>query len=87
MTNVIQGTLSIDFANVGKNASSNQIFAVPGLTTSHHIIMQPAAAMTFGLIVTAAWVNATNSATIQVMNLTGGGIDQAAINIEYLAWV
>jgi len=87
VTSIVQGSISIDFANVGKNAASSQTFLIPGLTTNHHIIIQPAAAMTFGLIVTAAWASATNSATIQVMNLTGGGIDQAAINVNYFAWV
>ena len=87
VTSVLQGILSVDFASVGKNAASSQTFTITGLTTNHHIIVQAAAAMTFGLFVTAAWASASNTVTIQVMNVTGGAIDNAAINFNYFAWV
>lgn len=86
MSNIIAGSLNIDPAAIGKNTASTQTFTLNGLTTSHKVIIMPQAAIPYNLVISAAWASATNTLSIQFQEL-GGGVDAAAFNIAYFAWV
>ena len=86
-TSVLAGKLSIDPASVGKTAEATQTFTLTGLTTNHKITVTPATALTYGIFITAAWASATNTLSVQFMNITGGSINLGAIDLNYIAWV
>jgi hypothetical protein len=86
-TTVLAGTLTVNPASVSKNAVGTQTFTITGLTTSHHIVITPATALTYGIFISAAWVSASNTVSVQFMNITGGSIDLGNIDIDYFAWV
>ena len=83
----LTGKLNINPASVGKTNDSVQTFTITGLTTAHKIIVQPAATLTYGIFITAAWCSATNTVSIQFMNVTGANIDLAAFDLTYMAWI
>lgn len=86
-TSVLQGKLTINPASVSKNAVATQTFTITGLTISHKIVITPASAMTYGIFISAAWVSASNTVSIQFMNISGGNIDLGNIDINYIAWI
>jgi hypothetical protein len=85
-TGILAGALNIDPAAINKNSSSTQTFTLNGLTTSHKVMIMPQAALPNSLTITAAWASATNTLSVQFQN-SGGGVDPAAFNIAYFAWV
>ena len=86
VTGVLAGTLNIDPAAIGKNTSSTQTFTLTGLTTNHKVIVMPQAALPYQLVISAAWASAANTLSIQFQEF-GGGVDAAAFNLTYFAWV
>jgi hypothetical protein len=85
-TSILAGQLNIDPAAIGKNTSSTQTFTLTGLTTSHKVVVMPQAALPFNLVISAAWASATNTLSLQFQEF-GGGVDPAAFNLAYFAWV
>ena len=86
-TSILSGTLTVDPASVGKNTVATQTFTISGLTTSHKVLITPATDLTYGIFITAAYASATNTVSVQFMNITGGSINLGSIDINYLAWV
>jgi hypothetical protein len=46
----------------------------------------PQAALPYQLVISAAWASAANTLSIQFQEF-GGGVDPAAFNLAYFAWV
>jgi hypothetical protein len=86
-TSILAGSLTINPANIGKNSASTQTFTLTGLTTSHKIVITSGTALTFGIVISAAWASALNTLSIEFQNATGGGVDLGNTNIQYFAWV
>jgi len=86
VTGVLAGTISIDPAAIGKNTTSTQTFTVTGLTTNHKIMVMPQADIPYQLIISAAYASALNTLSVQFQSL-GGGVDAAAFNLAYWAWI
>jgi hypothetical protein len=86
-TSILAGSLTINPTNIVKNSASTQTFTLTGLTTSHKIIITSGTALTFGIVISAAWASALNTLSIEFQNATGGGVDLGNINIQYFAWV
>jgi len=85
-TSILAGQVSIDPTAIGKNTSSTQTFTLTGLTTSHKILVMPQAALPYQLVISAAWASAANTLSLQFQEF-GGGVDPAAFNLAYFAWV
>ena len=86
-TNILAGQLSITPTQVGKINVSTQTFTLTGLTTSHKVVVTPAADQTFGIAMTAAYASSLNTLSIQFSNFTGNNITPATFNVNYFAWV
>ena len=83
----LTGQLSISPGLIAKTSASTQTFTITGLTTSHKIVISPANDLTYGIYITAAYVSATSTVSIQFQNTTPGGVTPATMNINYFAWV
>lgn len=86
-TGILAGTVSIDPASVLGGISSVQTFTLPGITTNHKIVITSGTALNSGLIITAAWVSASNTLSIEFRNTTNQPIDLGTITIQYFAWI
>ena len=86
-SSIIAGLINVNPASVGKNTVATQTFTITGLTTSHKINLTPGTALTYGIFISAAWASATNTVSVQFMNISGASIDLGAIDLEYIAWI
>jgi hypothetical protein len=86
-TSILAGTLTIDPANINKTSASTQTFTLTGLTTSHKIIITSGTALTYGVVIAAAWASAADTISIEFQNYTGGGVNLGSTDIQYFAWV
>jgi hypothetical protein len=86
-TSILAGTLTIDPANINKTSASTQTFTLTGLTTSHKIVITSGTALTYGVVIAAAWASAADTISIEFQNYTGGGVNLGSTNIQYFAWV
>ena len=86
MSTIKAGEVSIDPANIGKQTTATQTVTVTGLTTSHKVVVTAGAALPEGLFVAAAWVSAADTLSVNFHNWSGG-VDAAAFNLRYFAWV
>ena len=84
----LTGQVNIPSQVIAKNTPSVDVtVTVTGLTTSHKVIVTPAADLNSGVIVTAAYPSTANTLGIQLQNTNGGGITTTAFNLTYIAWV
>lgn len=86
-TGILTGIISIDPAEVAGGVSSVQTFTLTGTTTDHKIVITSGTAFNSGLIITAAWISALNTISIEFRNTTNQAIDATAKTIQYFAWV
>ena len=86
-TSILAGRLTVNPASVGKTAVATQTFTITGLTTGHHITITCGTALTYGIFITAAWVSAADTVSVQFMNISGSNIDLGNIDLDYIAWV
>jgi hypothetical protein len=86
-TSILAGTLTIDPANINKTSASTQTFTLTGLTTNHKIVITSGTALTYGVVIAAAWASALNTLSIEFQNYTGAGVNLGSTNIQYFAWV
>jgi hypothetical protein len=86
-TSILAGTLAIDPANINKTSASTQTFTLTGLTTSHKVVITSGTALTYGIVISAAWASALNTLSIEFQNYTNGGVNLGSTNIQYFAWV
>jgi hypothetical protein len=84
----LTGQVNIPSQVIPKNTPSVDVtVTVTGLTTSHKVIVTPAADLNSGVIVTAAYPSTANTLGIQLQNTNNGGLTTSAFNLTYLAWV
>lgn len=86
-TSILAGALTIDPANINKTSASTQTFTLTGLTTDHKIVITSGTALTYGVVIAAAWASALNTLSIEFQNYTGGGVNLGSTNIQYFAWI
>jgi hypothetical protein len=85
-TSILAGTLNVNPPAIGKNGSATATYTITGLTTNHKVVVMPQAALPNEFNITASWASATNTLSIQYQTY-GGGVDAAAFDIAYWAWV
>jgi hypothetical protein len=85
-TSILAGSININPAAIGKNTTSTQTFTLTGITTSHKVIVMPQADFPYGLSILAAYPSALNTLSVQFQEM-GGGVDPAAFDLAYFAWV
>ena len=84
----LTGQVNIPSQVIPKNTTSVAVtVTVTGLTTSHKVIVTPAADLNSGVIVTAAYPSTANTLGVQLQNTNNGGLTTSAFNLTYLAWV
>ena len=86
-TDIVAGTLIVDPANIVKNTVSVQTFALPGMTTAHKVVVTLATSLGYGILISAAWVAAPNTLSIEFQNFGNSDIDSTPKNISYFAWI
>jgi len=86
-SNILTGTITVDPASVAGSDSSVQTFTLTGATTNHKIVITSGTAFNSGLIITAAWISAVNTLSIEFRNTTNQTIDTSSKTIQYFAWV
>lgn len=86
-SNIVAGQTTINPTSVPKSSASVQTFTINGLTTGHKILVMPATALAFGMVLSAAWPSAPNTVSIEFQNLNGNtDVDLGNITIDYFAW-
>lgn len=86
-TEILAGTLSIDPTSLPGASASVQTFTLTGLTTNHKIVVTSGTALGTGVIISAAWVSAPNTLSIEFQNANNQPIDPTAKTIQYFAWM
>ena len=87
-TSFLTGQVNIPAQTIPKNTTSVDVtVTVTGLTTSHKVVVTPAADLNSGVILTAAYPTTTNTLGVQLQNTNGGGITTTAFNLTYMAWI
>jgi hypothetical protein len=84
---ILTGTISVNPTSVAGGSSSVQTFTLTGATTNHKIVITSGTAFDSGLIITAAWISALNTISIEFRNTTNQAIDTTTKTIQYFAWV
>ena len=84
----LTGQVTIPSQVIAKNTTSVDVtVTVTGLTTSHKVIVTPAADLNSGVILTAAYPTTANTLGVQLQNTNMGGITTTAFNLTYMAWI
>ena len=87
-TSFLTGQVNIPSQVIAKNTTSVDVtVTVTGLTTSHKVIVTPAADLNSGVILTAAYPTTANTLGVQLQNTNPGGITTTAFNLTYMAWI
>ena len=85
-SSILAGNISISPGSVGKNSISTQTFTLTGLTTSHKVLVTSGTDLSYGVFITAAYASATNTISVQFMNVAGAQTPPT-LNLHYFAWV
>ena len=79
-----RGSVAVDLPNIGAGAVGSVDVAIADAKTTDFAAVQPAAGIDDGLVPISAHVSADGTLTVKVLNTTGGGIDAASANWDYL---
>jgi hypothetical protein len=85
--NLLVGTVTIDPPSIAAGSTANVDVSVPGLTTSHRVLVMCQSDLEHGLIPIAAYVPAANTLRVRITNFTSAAIDGAARTWFYIAWI
>jgi len=85
-SSILAGQVSVPITTIGKASSADTTCTITGLTTSHKVIVTPAADLNTGVTVSAAYPSSANTLTVQLQNF-GGGVTTSAFNLTYWAWI
>jgi len=85
--NLLVGVVTIDPPSIAAGSTVNVDVAVPGLTTSHRVIVMCQSDLEHGLIPIAAYVPANDTLRVRITNFTSGAINGAARPWFYIAWI
>ena len=87
-SSILAGQVNIPAQTIPKNTASVDVtVTVTGLTTSHKVIVTPAADLNAGIFVTAGYPTTANTLGIQLQNTNAGGLTTSAFNLTYWAWI
>jgi carbonic anhydrase/acetyltransferase-like protein (isoleucine patch superfamily) len=85
---ILAGQVNIPAQTIAKNTTSVDVtVTVTGLTTSHKVMVTPAADLNAGIFVSAGYPTTANTLGIQLQNTTGGAITTSAFSLTYWAWI
>ena len=85
---ILAGQVNIPAQTIPKNTTSVDVtVTVTGLTTSHKVIVTPAADLNSGVLVAAAYPTTANTLGVQLQNTNAGGLTTSAFNLTYWAWI
>jgi hypothetical protein len=84
---LLVGTVTIDPPSIAAGSTANVDVSVPGLTTSHRVLVMCQSDLEHGLIPIAAYVPADNTLRVRLTNFTSAAIDGAARTWFYIAWI
>jgi hypothetical protein len=84
---LLVGTVTIDPPSIAAGSTANVDVTVPGLTTSHRVIVMCQSDLEHGLIPIAAYVPAANTLRVRITNFTASAIDGVARTWFYIAWI
>jgi hypothetical protein len=85
--NLLVGTVTIDPPSIAAGSTANVDVSVPGLTTSHRVLVMCQSDLEHGLVPIAAYVPDANTLRVRITNFTGAAIDGAARTWFYIAWI
>ena len=86
----ISGQVNVGSQTIAKNTTTLDVtVTVTGLTTSHKVMVMPAADMISGVFISAAYPTAANTLGFQMQMWApnGGGTVTSAFNLTYWAWI
>ena len=87
-TTFLTGQVNIPSQTIAKNTLAQDLtVTVTGLTTSHKVIVTPAADLNPGIVIGAAYPSSANTLGVQLQNPNGGAITTSAFNLTYMAWI
>ena len=87
-TSFLTGQVNIPSQTIAKNTLAQDLtVTVTGLTTSHKVIVTPAADLNPGIVIGAAYPSSANTLGVQLQNPNGGAITTSAFNLTYMAWI
>lgn len=87
-SSIVAGQVTINPAPITRGTASIQTVAINGLTTNHKILLMPATALTFGVLISAAWPSALNTVSIEFQNLNStNDVDLGNIVLDFFAWI
>jgi hypothetical protein len=85
--NLLVGTVTIDPPSIAAGSTVNVDVPVPGLTTSHRVLVMCQGDLEHGLIPIAAYVPSDGKLRVRITNFTSAAIDGAARTWFYIAWI
>ena len=87
-SSILAGQVNIPAQTIPKNTTSVDVtVTVTGLTTSHKVMVTPAADLNAGIFVSAGYPTTANTLGIQLQNTNAGGLTTSAFNLTYWAWI
>jgi hypothetical protein len=84
---LLVGTVTIDPPSIAAGSTANVDVSVPGLTTSHKVLVMCQDNLEHGLIPIAAYVPSDGTLRVRITNFTSAAIDGAARTWFYIAWI
>lgn len=85
LSRILRGTVAVNPSSVSAGAVSVQSFVLTGAAVGDSVVLNPPpAGLRTGLLVMQAQISAANTLSVTFFNPTGGAIDEAAGNWNYL---
>lgn len=84
ITKILKGTVTVNPASLNATTAATTTATLTGAVVGDSLIVAPpAAGLTAGVFITAAWVSAADEIKISLYNSTGGAIDEASASWVY----
>lgn len=84
VTYVLQGSVTVDPANLAANSSAETELTISGAAVGDMIIFNVPASLEAGLAFSGARVSAADTVQLRLSNVTGSGVDGASRSWSYL---
>jgi hypothetical protein len=81
---ITYGTVAVDPANIGAQASAETAVTITGVAAGDVVMFFPPASLESGLTLSAARVSGADTVQLRLSNVTGSGVDGASRTWEYV---